>query len=179
MRLFSTVLSAFNLLKDMATFDPEERSRKAREFFRDGYNCCQSVLLAFQDVIGLPPEKTAQLSSGFGGGMGRLREVCGAVSGMVFMAGVISPADHPENTEERRANYALVQEFAEAFRKENGSIVCRELLGLKAAHKESPAPSARNGQWYTDRPCERLVGCAARIVAEKLNSELQEAPTSR
>lgn len=168
MRLFSTVLSAFNLLKDMATFDPEERSRKAREFFRDGYNCCQSVLLAFQDVIGLPQEEIARISSGFGGGMGRLREVCGAVSGMVFMAGVISPADHPENADERRANYALVQEFAENFRKQNGSIVCRDLLGLRAGHKESPAPSTRSEQWYTDRPCERLVGCAARIVAEKL-----------
>lgn len=151
--------------------DPDERSRKAREFFRDGYNCCQSVLLAYQDVIGLSEAEIAGISSGFGGGMGRLREVCGAVSGMVFMAGVISPSVHPGNQEERRANYALVQEFAENFRAQNGSIVCRELLGLRAGRKESPAPSTRDGQWYTERPCERLVGCAARIVAEKLNSD--------
>lgn len=151
-------------------FDVEERSRKAREFFRDGYNCSQSVLLAFQDVIGLPQDTIARISSGFGGGMGRLREVCGAVSGMTFMAGVIAPASHPENREERKVNYALVQEFAESFRKQNGSIVCRELLGFRAEHKDSPAPSVRNEQWYTDRPCEGLVGSAARIIAEKLNS---------
>ena len=152
--------------------DPDERSRKAREYFRDGFNCCQAVLLAYQDVIGLSQEEIARISSGFGGGMGRLREVCGAVSGMVFMAGVISPSEHPGNQEERRANYALVQEFAEGFRAQNGSIVCRDLLGLRAGQKESPTPSQRNEQWYTDRPCERLVGCAARIIAEKLISTL-------
>lgn len=147
---------------------PEERSRLAREYFKNGYNCCQSVLLAFRDVIGLPEEEIAGISSGFGGGMGRLREVCGAVSGMTFMAGVISPAANPSDAERKKANYALVQDFAAEFSAENGSIICRELLQLRAGQKESPAPSTRDAQWYTSRPCERLVGCAARIVAQRL-----------
>lgn len=150
--------------------NPQERELAARRFFREGYNCCQAVLLAFGDIIGLPEEKIAGLSSGFGGGMGRLREVCGAVSAMTFMAGVISPATHPEVQEERKANYALVQELASLFSKENGSIVCRELLKLRAGHKDSPEPGKRTEEWYASRPCERLVGSAARILAEKLKS---------
>ena len=149
---------------------PGERSRMARKFFHDGYNCCQSILLAFQDVTGLPEEKLAAVASGFGGGFGRLREVCGAVSGMTFMAGIISPFVNPEAREDKKNNYALVQEFADRFTAENGSIVCRELLQLKAKCKESPEPSVRDGQWYTNRPCERLVGSAAIIIAEKLQS---------
>ena len=83
------------------TMDPDERDRRARAFFRDGYNCCQSVLMAFQDITGLSGEQTATLSSGFGGGMGRLREVCGSVSAMTFMTGFISPAVNPGNMDDR------------------------------------------------------------------------------
>lgn len=148
---------------------PEERERMARAYFRDGYNCCQSVLLAFKDLIDLPEDRIAGLGSGFGGGMGRMREVCGAVSGMTFLAGVISPSAHPERTGERTANYSLVQQFASSFREENGSIICRELLNLRAEHRDSPQPSARTKEYYTNRPCERMVGSAARIVAGYLN----------
>lgn len=151
------------------TYTPEERSRMAREYFRQGYNCAQSVLLAFQDVTGLTAVQSATFASGFGGGMGRLREVCGAVSGMIFIAGALSPFTDPSDKEAKKDCYTLVQEFAEAFRKENGSIVCRELLGLRLARKDSPVPEARTGQYYSSRPCERLVGCAAEIVARKLN----------
>ena len=152
----------------MEKIDPEERSERARAYFKEGYNCCQAVLLAFQDIIGLPEEKIAGISSGFGGGMGRLREVCGAFSAMTFMTGVICPADDPSRAEGRRANYALVQEFADKFRKENGSIICREQLQLRASQKESPAPSVRDENWYKTRPCERLVVSSARLIAEKL-----------
>lgn len=148
----------------------EERDRMAREYFRDGYNCCQSVLLAFQDVIDLPKDKIASISAGFGGGMGRLREVCGAMSAAVFMAGVIEPSADPANHDGRTANYALVQEFASRFKEEQGSIICRELLNIRAGQKESPAPSERTVQWYTSRPCERIVGACARMIAEKLQS---------
>lgn len=148
--------------------DSEERSRLARAYFRDGYNCCQSVLLAFKDIIGLSEEETARLSSGFGGGMGRLREVCGAMSALTFLAGVIRPAVNPGNLSERTANYALVQKFAGAFREANGSIVCREILQLRADSKEPPAPSIRTEEWYTKRPCEKIIGNAARIAAEEL-----------
>lgn len=148
--------------------ETERREKLAREYFRQGYNCCQSVVLAFSDVIGLPEDKIATLTSGFGGGMGRMREVCGSVSGMTFVAGALSPAPDPSDIAARTADYALVQKFAEAFRKENGSIICRELLNLRAARKESPVPSERTDAYYKSRPCEALVGCAARIVAESL-----------
>lgn len=154
----------------MGVITASERDRMAREFFRDGYNCCQSVLLAFQDVIDLPADRIASISAGFGGGMGRLREVCGAMSAAVFMAGVLVPSSDPANHDGRTANYALVQEFAARFREEQGSIVCRELLNIRAAQKESPAPSERTVEWYTSRPCERIVGASARMIAEKLLS---------
>ena len=152
----------------MDNISSEERSKRARAYFKEGYNCCQAVLLAFQDIIGLPEVKIAGLSSGFGGGMGRLREVCGAFSAMTFMSGFICPADDPSKAEGRRENYALVQEFADKFRKENGSIICREQLQLRASQKESPTPSVRDEHWYAARPCERLVGSSARLIAEKL-----------
>lgn len=152
---------------------PEERSRRARACFRDGYNCCQSVLLAFKDIIGLPEEDLARLSSGFGGGMGRLREVCGAMSALTFLAGVMRPAANPGNMEERTANYALVQKFAERFREANGSIVCREILQLRSDRKEPPMPSVRTEEWYTKRPCERIIANAARIAAEELEEIAQ------
>ncbi len=148
--------------------DPEERSRMARAFFRDGYNCCQSVLLAFQDIMDIPAEAIAGLASGFGGGMGRLREVCGAMSATTFIAGLIKPAVNPGNMDERTANYALVQQFAQKFREANGSIVCREILQLRADKKEPPVPSERTVEYYTNRPCERIIGNAAIIIAEEL-----------
>ena len=154
--------------------DTEERSRKAREYFRDGYNCCQSVLLAFEDVIGMSKDEIASLSSGFGGGMGRLREVCGAMSAMTFMAGVVCPASDPLDQKKKTDNYALVQKFAGEFKEENGSIICRELLQIRASQKESPAPSTRTEQYYTNRPCERIVGAAARIIAENLDNKVSQ-----
>jgi len=155
--------------------DIEERAAKAKKLFREeGYNCCQAVVLAYNDVFGLDDKTAASLSSGFGGGMGRMREVCGSVSGMVFISGLISPADDPSDKKARTANYSLVQEMAGKFREINGSIVCRELLGLPSAQKdcpsssESPEPSDRTPEYYKKRPCEELVGISARIVGEKI-----------
>ena len=156
-------------------FDIEERTAKARRLFKEeGYNCCQAVVLAYNDHFGLDDALAASLSSGFGGGMGRMREVCGSVSGMVMLAGLIAPAADPSDKEWRTRNYALVQEVAGEFRKINGSIVCRELLGLvpigssASAPKESPEPSDRTPEYYKKRPCEELVGISARIIGEKL-----------
>ena len=146
----------------------DEREASARSYFTRGYNCCQSVLLAFKDVLDLPEEKAAALGSGFGGGFGRLREVCGAVSGMTFVAGAISPAADPLKHDERTANYALVQKMALKFKERNGSIICRELLGLRAQEKQSPEPQERTAAYYHTRPCEAMVGTAARIIAEEL-----------
>lgn len=155
--------------------DIEERVAKARRLFKEeGYNCCQAVVLAYSDIFGLDDSTAASLTSGFGGGMGRLREVCGSVSGMVFLSGLISPADDPSDKKARTANYALVQEMASEFKAMNGSIVCRELLGIvpsgspDAPVQESPEPSDRTQDYYRKRPCEELVGISARIAGEKI-----------
>lgn len=155
--------------------DLEERVEKAGRLFKEGgYNCCQAVVLAYCDVFGLDEKTAASIASGFGGGMGRMREVCGAVSGMTFLSGLMCPADDPSAKTSRTANYALVQEMAEEFRKINGSIVCRELLGLvpmgsgAVAAKESPEPSDRTAEYYKKRPCEEMVRIAARIVGERI-----------
>ena len=159
----------------MKEFNIEERVEKAKRLFKEGgYNCCQAVVLAYNDVFGISDEVAAAMSSGFGGGMGRMREVCGSVSGMVMLAGLIRPASDPSVKEWRTANYALVQEMAGEFREMNGSIVCKELLGLVPigsccpAPKESPEPSDRTPEYYKKRPCEELVGISARIVGEKI-----------
>ena len=159
----------------MKTIDIEERVEKAKHLFKEGgYNCCQSVVLAYNDLFGMDDETAAAISSGFGGGMGRMREVCGAVSGMVMLAGLIRPASDPSVKDWRTANYALVQEMAGDFKALNGSIVCKELLGLvpmgscSPVPMESPVPSDRTTEYYKKRPCEEMVGIAARIVGEKL-----------
>lgn len=152
-------------------FDIEERVRTAIDNFKSGYNCCQAVVLAYNDIIGLDKETAASMTSGFGGGMGRLREVCGSVSGMVFLTGFIHPAPDPTVKTARTANYALVQECADEFRNINGSIVCKELLGLVpmgAGKHESPEPAERTDEYYKKRPCAELVGISARIIGNKI-----------
>ena len=158
-------------------FDLEERVRKAGLLFKEGgYNCCQAVVLAYCDLFGLDEKTAASLSSGFGGGMGRMREVCGSVSGMVMLSGMLSPADNPSDKAGRTANYALVQEVAGEFRNINGSIICRELLGLDKkpaegqAMSESPVPSDRTAEYYKKRPGEELVKISARIIGERIKN---------
>lgn len=163
--------------------DVEERVEKAKRLFKEGgYNCCQAVVLAYNDVFGLDDKTAASIASGFGGGMGRMREVCGSVSGMVFLSGLISPADNPSDKGARTANYALVQEVAGEFKAINGSIICRDLLGMSACTQtqsdstdihsipESPVPSDRTPEYYKKRPCEELVGISARIIGEKIKN---------
>jgi len=158
-------------------FSPQERAQKAMNLFKQGYNCTQSVVLAFADVLessGLADEQLLKIiGSGFGGGMGRLREVCGAFSACTMMAGFISPADVPADMTARKSNYVIVQEFAEQFKNANGgSIVCRELLGLgRQSQVESPAPSERTPDYYRKRPCVQIIGEAARIIAQKMISD--------
>ena len=147
----------------------EERSARAKELFLSGYNCAQSVVLAYRDLTELDEKTAAIVSSSFGGGMGRLREVCGAVSGMSMVAGFLFPNFDPADSQSKKANYEAVQELAEKFRAENGYIVCRDLLGL-AVQKEDPTPSPRTESYYKRRPCAEYVAIAARIVGEKINS---------
>lgn len=163
----------------MKKFDIEERVEKARRLFKEGgYNCCQAVVLAYNDLFGMDDNTAAALSSGFGGGMGRMREVCGSVSGMVMLAGLLKPACDPMDKAARTGNYALVQEVAGEFKAMNGSIICKELLGLTGSPvstgdnihgiPESPTPSDRTPEYYKKRPCEELVGISARIIGEKI-----------
>ena len=120
--------------------------------------------------LGVESTLAATISGPLGGGMGRLREVCGAVSGMSLIAGFLAPCPDPAARQAKAATYALVQEFAERFRAENGAIVCRELLGL-ACRKEEPVPAERTAEYYKKRPCVELVACAARIVGEYLQRQ--------
>ena len=159
--------------------DIEERVEKAKRLFKEGgYNCCQAVVLAYNDIFGIDDHTAAAISSGFGGGMGRMREVCGSVSGMILLAGLLKPADNPSDKNSRIANYALVQDVAGSFKQINGSIICRDLLGLSESDKsvgdnihgipERPVPSDRTPEYYKKRPCEELVGISARIIGEKI-----------
>ncbi len=153
----------------MKPIDLEARVQRARELFTQGYNCAQSVFLAYCDLFDLDTTLAATLSAPLGGGMGRLREVCGTVSGMSLIAGFLSPAHNPTDHKAKAANYALVQHFAEQFRTEHGAIVCRELLGLSVP-KEPPTPEARTPEYYRKRPCVELVASAARIVGNYLQA---------
>lgn len=139
----------------------------AEDAFREGYNCCQAVVAAFSDRIGLPLELAVKLASGFGAGMSRLREVCGAVSGMTFVANALCGYSDPKAAEEKAAHYARIQKLAEKFREETGSIVCRELLGLPAGAVSASTPEKRTADYYKKRPCPKLVRLAAEILAEE------------
>lgn len=145
---------------------PEEYSSKAKALFEQGYNCAQAVFLAFDDITGLDTETAAKLTSSFGGGMGRLREVCGAVSGMFAVAGTAKGYSDPKAREEKAGHYALIQNLAAEYKKENGSIICKELLGLPGA--QQPVPEERTAEYYSRRPCGEYVACAAKLLAQKL-----------
>lgn len=138
-------------------------AQKAMALFKEGYNCSQAVLLAFEDKHHLDRKTAAMLSSSFGGGMGRLREVCGAVSGMFMVAGVLYGYDDAKDSICKKEHYERIQQLAGEFSKRNGSIVCRELLGLGAG-KDNPTPEARTEEYYKKRPCVELVGMAAAIM---------------
>ncbi|MBQ3007388.1 MAG: C_GCAxxG_C_C family protein [Clostridia bacterium] len=145
------------------------RPEKAKELFEGGCNCCQAVFCAFLEETNLTKDEALRLSAGFGGGFGRLREVCGAVSGMTMVLSNKFASTDPNNREEKAALYALIQKAAGEFREENGSIVCRELLGLSEKNS-APVPEERTKEYYKKRPCSELVRCAAEI-AEKYLAE--------
>ena len=135
----------------------------AEKLFRDGYNCSQAVLLAFNDVTGLDDDTAAKIAQSFGGGLGRMREVCGAVSGAAMVLGLIKGSNEPNNQAAKKAHYALVQEFAGRFKELNGSIICRELLsGVRTV--EGLEPEKRTEGYYKKRPCPEIVRTAAEIL---------------
>ena len=142
-------------------------SERARGYFLEGYNCSQSILLAFHRELNLDIHTAARMASSFGGGMGRLREVCGAVSGMFLALGLFCGYDDPGDQTGKKAQYELIQELARQFKARNHSIVCRELLGLDH-HTDIPTPSKRTKEYYQKRPCADLVADAAEILSEVL-----------
>ncbi len=147
---------------------PEEYSAKAKALFEEGYNCAQAVLLTFDDMTGFDTKTAAALSSSFGGGMGRLREVCGAVSGMFMVSGVVRGYSAPETGDKKAEHYAFIQKLAADYKKENGSIICRELLDLPGA--DSPVPEERTAEYYRRRPCGEYVARAALLLAKAFES---------
>lgn len=145
-----------------------EYSQKAQELFKEGYNCAQAVFGAFADETGLDFETALKLSSSFGGGMGRMREVCGAVSAMFMIAGLKYGYASPTDSEAKTEHYKRIQELAKKFKDKHGTIICRELLGVDA--DDNPIPSARTPDYYASRPCEKLVKDAAEIIGEYIAS---------
>ena len=138
-----------------------DRAEYAAQLFLKGYNCAQAVAVAFSDLTGLTPELSAKMASSFGGGMGRMREVCGAVSGMLMVTSLLYGYDDPEDAQEKKDLYKLVQSLAEQFRQQNGSIICRELLNNPPS---DPHPSPRTAEYYRQRPCAGMVFAAAEIL---------------
>lgn len=133
------------------------------ENFRKGYNCSQSIVLAFEDMLPVDKSLLSKLSSSFGGGMGRLREVCGAVSGMFMAAGLLYGYEEPGDDRLKAEHYARIQELAHRFEEKHGSIVCRELLNLNVRH-DNPEPEKRTDEYYKKRPCPEMIGDAAEIL---------------
>ena len=137
-----------------------DRKEKAAQYFLGGYNCAQSVAMAFADKLGMEEKQAAKIASGFGGGFGRLREVCGAVSGMVMVASYLYGYDSPDQ-EQQKACYETIQALAGAFQEQVGSIICRDILKNPPT---DPTPSARTAEYYAQRPCARMVMVAAEVL---------------
>lgn len=141
-----------------------DHKEKAREYFIKGYNCAQSVFAAFSDVTGIDEETALKMSSSFGAGMGRMREVCGACSGMFMVCGILYGYSSCDDAKAKTDHYALIQQMADDFKAQNGgTIICRELLkGINS--DTSPVPEARTEQYYKVRPCLKFVESAAEIM---------------
>ena len=149
-----------------------DREYIAESLFRSGYNCSQTVFATFADVSGMTEEEAARLASPFGAGFGKMREVCGAVTGMVMLAGVLEGYSDPADAEAKKELYALVQKMCNEFKEREGSLICRELLGLKEG-EDLAEPAARTEEYYQSRPCIRLCRTAAAIAEKYLFKETE------
>ena len=155
----------------------EKRVQCAVENFMAGYGCCQSVVAAFADLYGLDDTLAKKVAAGFGGGVGRMRMMCGAVSGIVMLVGLDCGQTEGSDREGKSACYKVVQELLDKSKEENGSLICAEILGLKGYEKahSSYQASARTAEYYKSRPCAAKVESAARIFAEYLRKKANEA----
>lgn len=147
--------------------DVEQRSEQAVAYFKEGYNCAQSVFMAYADIYEIELEMAKKMSASFGAGMGRMREVCGAASGMFMLMGFKYPSVNPLDKDAKRDNYAAVQRCGAAFKADFGTLICADLLKIKR-EAQDPNPSDRNAEYYAKRPCARFVARAAEIVGREL-----------
>jgi C_GCAxxG_C_C family probable redox protein len=149
----------------------EKRVEKAKALFTQGFNCSQSVFAACADIYGIEDDELAlRISASFGGGIGRMRQTCGAACGMFLLAGLENGTSKIGDAAGKKENYALVQDLAEKFKVENGSLICSELLGI-APKPQEPTPEARTEAYYQKRPCVDMVATAVRIYLTTLNKE--------
>ncbi|MCQ2914732.1 MAG: C-GCAxxG-C-C family protein [Alphaproteobacteria bacterium] len=147
-----------------------KRSEQAETNFKNGYNCSQAVILAFADLMKIEPvDNLVKLASSFGGGIGRMREVCGAASAMFMIAGALKGYNDPKDIDAKTKHYELIQKLAKKFKDETGSIICRDMLGLKKDDNTPATPEARTTEYYQKRPCPKLCALAAKILEEELN----------
>ena len=147
----------------------EDRSKESRALFMQGYNCSQAVFGAYADQLGLSQELAFRIAASFGAGVGRMREVCGACSGMFLVAGLLTGATQGKDQAGKKRNYEVVQELAARFRERHGSIICREMLaGIPGfvPYGGGAQPEERTAEYYKKRPCPDLIEDAARLVAE-------------
>ena len=153
--------------------DLEDRVQRAVELFMQGYGCCQSVVCAFADLYGLDEVMAKRIAAGFGGGVGRLRMMCGAVSGIVMLVGLDCGQTEGSDREGKSACYKVVQELLAQSKAENGSLICAEILGIKGYEKaqNNYVASARTAEYYKTRPCAAKVESAARIFAQYLREK--------
>ena len=145
----------------------DKRVEKAIALFKQGFNCSQAVCAACAELYGMDEEVALRVAASFGGGIGRMRQTCGAACGMFLLAGLEKGSAVAGDAEGKKQNYALVQSLAEKFKQENGSLICSELLGI-APKPQDPAPEARTEAYYRKRPCVEMVASAVRIYLESL-----------
>lgn len=156
-------------MKIPETPQSESRVEYARRLFESGCNCAQSVFVAYADLLGMDIETALKMSSAMGGGIGRMREVCGTVSAMAMLAGLKEGNADPEDEEAKEHIYALVRHMSALFKEQQETIICRELLGIEGM-EESAKPSKRTPEFYASRPCGRIIACAAEIIEDVLFS---------
>lgn len=153
----------------MSELEIETRAQRAVELFKQGFNCAQAVFASCADLYGMADEQLALcLSASFGGGMGRMRLICGAASGMFMLAGLHNGSATPHDNEGKMANYAFVQDLANQFKNQYGSLICAELLGLAPKGSIDPRPAPRTPEYYEKRPCPEMIAEAVRIFLRSI-----------
>ena len=159
----------------MTNEEIEARAQRAVDLFKQGFNCSQAVFASCADLYGIADEQLAlRLSASFGGGMGRMRLVCGAVSGMFMLAGLHNGSSTPHDSDGKMANYAFVQQLAGEFKHTYGSLICAELLGLAPKGQCAvqlnldPRPADRTPEYYQKRPCPEMIAESVRIYLKNI-----------